>query len=239
MTRREYTTAVLSGLRHVTESEKEQIRAELDAHMEDHMLALVEYGYERSEAEKRAALSMGDPAEVSRELQKCYAFGWLVLQRILGVLLALAVIVAVTETFGTGRALFYNLQARFDPMGHMAESVRERVKEEVDYRIECGNSILRIYALGENERGELEVFWCVRNEKPLRYAAKNVGIRYYAAEDRETELRAGGGYFSNVFVRYGNDHLELPAGAESVFVEVSWWDEEETVEIPVGWEVGA
>lgn len=203
------------------------------------MLALEEYGYERSEAEQRAAGSMGDPAEVSRELQKCYAYGWLILQRALGVLLALVLTVSVTELFGVGHSLFYNLQARFDPMAHMAESVRERVKEEVDYRFACGNSVVRIYALGENERGELEVHWCVRNETPFRYAARNIGIRYYTAEDRETELRAGGGYFSNSTVRYGNDHLELPEGAESVFVEVSWWDEAETVEIPITWEVGA
>lgn len=239
MTRREYTAAVLGGLRHVTESEKEQIRAELDAHMEDHMLALVEYGYERGEAEQRAASSMGDPAEVSRELQKCYAYGWLIASRILGVLLAILCVVAVTELLTVGRSMHHNLQARFNPMSHMAETTRQRVKEELDIEFECGNSVVKIYALGENERGEVEVFWCIRNKKPLRYAANTIGIRYYTAEDRETELRVGGGYFSNSYVRYGNDHMELPEGADSILVEVSWWDEAEMVEIPIGWEVGA
>ena len=44
MNRRDYTAAVLKGLRHVTESEKERIREELDGHMEDHMLELMELG---------------------------------------------------------------------------------------------------------------------------------------------------------------------------------------------------
>ena len=69
MNRRDYTAAVLGGLRHVTESEKERIRAELDAHMEDHMLELMERGWEWGEAEDKAAACMGDPLEVSAELQ--------------------------------------------------------------------------------------------------------------------------------------------------------------------------
>ncbi len=239
MNRRDYIAAVLSGLRHVTEGEKEQIRKELDGHMEDHMLALMEHGYEGDEAEEKAAKAMGDPAEVSRELQKCYAYGWLVAWRVLFVVFAILCVISITELGMAGRSVYQNLQARFDPMSHMGDSVRARVKEELDIEVACGNSMVRIYALGETERGELEVFWCVRNRQPLRYAAKNIGIQYYAPEDMENELRAGGGYYSTAHVRYGNDHMELPEGAESVVVVVSWWDEKETVEIPVGWEVGA
>ena len=71
MKREDYTAAVLKGLRHVTEKEKEALRRELDGHMEDHMQALVELGYDETAAEKKAADAMGDPAETARELQKC------------------------------------------------------------------------------------------------------------------------------------------------------------------------
>ena len=239
MKRRDYTDAVLSGLRHVTKAEKEAIRAELDGHMEDHMLTLMELGWERDEAEKRAAECMGDPAEVSRELQKCYSYGWLIVGRVLGVLLTLMVMLFVTELTGAGRSAWHNLQARLDPMGQMADSARARVKQELDIEVVCGNSIVKFYALGENERGELEVFWCVRNQQLFHYAARNIGIRYSTPEDMENELRAGGGYFSNSHVRYGNDNLELPDGTEHIVVVVSWWGEEEQFEIPIRWEVGA
>ena len=182
---------------------------------------------------------MGDPAEVSRELQKCYGYGWLIVNRVLGVLLALVTLLSVTELTSAGRSLWHNQQARFNPVGQMAESVRARVKQKLDIELICGNSVVKFYALGENDRGELEVFWCIRNQKPFRHAAKNIGIRYYLPGDKESEIRAGGGYFSNNCVRYGNDCMSLPEGADSVMVEVSWWDEVECFEIPVTWGVGA
>ena len=40
MNRKEYTDAVLTALRHVTDRERLAIRAELDAHIEDHIAAL-------------------------------------------------------------------------------------------------------------------------------------------------------------------------------------------------------
>lgn len=45
MNRKEYTDAVLTALRHVTDRERLAIRAELDAHIEDHIAALRELDY--------------------------------------------------------------------------------------------------------------------------------------------------------------------------------------------------
>lgn len=239
MNRRDYTATVLKGLRHLTESEKEQIRKELDAHMEDHMLELMERGWEPGEAEEKATACMGDPAEVSLELQKCYSYVWLIVNRVLGVLVILLVLLSVTELTSAGRFAWYNQQARFNPMSHMADSVRERVKQELDIELICGNSAVKFYALGENDWGELEVFWCIRNKEIFRHAARNIGIRYYLPGDLEHEIRAGGGSFSNAYVRYGNDNMGLPEGTESIVVEVSWWDEAERIEIPITWEVSA
>ena len=44
MTRREYTDRVLTGLRRLTQAEREAVRAELDAHMEDHICDLLDLG---------------------------------------------------------------------------------------------------------------------------------------------------------------------------------------------------
>ena len=239
MNRRDYTAAVLKGLRHVTESEKEQIRKELDGHMEDHMLELMELGWEAEDAEEKAAACMGDPMEVSAALQKCYSYGWLIVNRVLGVLLVLLVLLSVSEFALMGRAVFQNQQARFSPMSQMGAEEQKRVKQELDMELLCGNSIVKFYALGENERGELEVHWCIRNKRPFRYVTSGIRIRYYLPQDMERELFGGGGYFSNASIRYGNDDVELPKGTESVVVVVSWLDQEQRLEIPITWEVGA
>ena len=72
MDRRDYTDRVLSSLRRVTEKEREAIRSELDGHIEDHMEALRELGYDEELAEERAIAAMGEPDEVGRELNKQY-----------------------------------------------------------------------------------------------------------------------------------------------------------------------
>ena len=80
MDRRQYTDRVLTSLRRVTAKEREAIRQELDGHMEDHMDALRELGYDEQEAEEHTLAAMGDPAEVGRELNRQYPFRWLVVK---------------------------------------------------------------------------------------------------------------------------------------------------------------
>ena len=82
MDRRDYTDRVLSSLRRVTEKEREAIRSELDGHIEDHMEALRELGYDEELAEERAIAAMGEPDEVGRELNKQYTgCRWLLASR--------------------------------------------------------------------------------------------------------------------------------------------------------------
>lgn len=80
MTRWEYTDRVLSGLRRLTGPEREAVRAELDAHIEDHICDLLDLGYDEELAEERTMQRMGDPAEVSRELNKQYPLRWVLLK---------------------------------------------------------------------------------------------------------------------------------------------------------------
>lgn len=92
MTREEYTDQVLAALRRVTTAERESIRAEIDAHMEDHICALLDLGYEPELAEERTMTFMGDPVEVGRELDRQYPLRWLVLCRTAMVLTLLLVL---------------------------------------------------------------------------------------------------------------------------------------------------
>ena len=103
MDRRDYTDRVLSSLRRVTEKEREAIRSELDGHIEDHMEALRELGYDEELAEERAIAAMGEPDEVGRELNKQYPFRWLVVGWIAKALIILMVFSTVIgENIGRG-----------------------------------------------------------------------------------------------------------------------------------------
>ena len=115
MTRIEYVERVLSVMRHVTPSEREAIRAEIDAHIEDHICDLLELDYDEALAEERTMARMGDPEEVGRELDKQYtnAF-WLWLEGIAKILLVPMILVSL---LGIG-ILFHavdHLEARFAP----------------------------------------------------------------------------------------------------------------------------
>ena len=76
MDRKTYIETVLSALRHVTRREREAIRTEIDAHIEDHMADLLELDYPPELAEERTLSAMGDPAEVGRALDLQYLFRW-------------------------------------------------------------------------------------------------------------------------------------------------------------------
>lgn len=80
MNRREYVEQVISALNHTTTKEKRAIRAEIDAHIEDHICDLINLGYSEELAEERTMLRMGNPQEVGRELNRQYPVQWLILR---------------------------------------------------------------------------------------------------------------------------------------------------------------
>ena len=152
MKRSEYTGRVLSAMHRVTAAEREAIRAELDAHMEDHMEALLDLGYEPELAEARTLERMGDPEEVGRELDKQYPRRWLILQRFS---VLLAVFLAVTMLFNVFEIEHFPgscLVARIQPASLVhSELDTVFVREGVDIRQTVGNDILRIVEVSVGE----------------------------------------------------------------------------------------
>ena len=153
MTREEYTKIVLAQLRRVTEDERRAIRAELDAHMEDHMEALTELGCDGVEAEERTLARMGDPAEVGRELSKVYTgWGWVLLSR-LAVLLTVVLCIQALLGIGILSNLLWSIQARTVPDEiHSDYSAEATVRPDI--RIPIGNDVLRVYRVSLVERGD-------------------------------------------------------------------------------------
>ena len=151
MTRSEYVERVLSVMKHVTGEEREAIRAEIDAHIEDHICGLLELDYDEALAEERTMALMGDPEEVGRELDKQYPAVWLILKR-LAIVLTVVMLLLVRYDL---RVILENtgdsLRARYFPETVMTvDKYRDpmEVVEKTDFRAESNGITMRVYQVG-------------------------------------------------------------------------------------------
>ncbi|MBQ7778586.1 MAG: hypothetical protein IJ396_06725 [Oscillibacter sp.] len=138
----------MANLRRVTGGERAAIRAELEAHMEDHMLALMDLGYEEELAEERMLQHMGDPAEIGRELDQQYPPHWLVLKRITIVLTVIFILLTFTDVAQILNNAGDSFWARFYPEKlmdvHHLKEVPE-VVQDTDIRVQLDDVMVRVY----------------------------------------------------------------------------------------------
>ena len=152
MTGNEYVERVLSVMRHATASEREAIRAELSAHIEDHICALLDLDYDADLAEARTMARMGDPEEVGRELDQQYTnVFWLWVEKIARILLVLMILVALMG-FGILFHFRDSMEARIAPEWEYAPDYHAEVTEKTDYRMMVGNDVVRVYSVSIVQR---------------------------------------------------------------------------------------
>ena len=154
MTRGEFLDRVLLPLGRLTAEERENVRQELEEHVEDRMEALLEMGWDAELAEERCLEAMGDPAEIGREMARQYrGKGWLWLGR---AAVVLTVVVCIQALLGVGMlgAAWDSLTVRFNPPRTISigELKNVEAEEELDIRAEIGNDILRIYQVSVGEK---------------------------------------------------------------------------------------
>jgi len=152
MNRKEYCDAVLAQLRHLTKEEQERACAEIDAHMEDHICALLDLGYPEDLAEERTMRLMGDPEEVGRELDKHYTSRiWGMLEGAALILLMVLLLQAITG-FGI---LFHardSIMTRMDPTYDYDNSFGAEAQLETDLRMTIGDDVLRVFRVSVGDR---------------------------------------------------------------------------------------
>lgn len=242
MERQEFCDRVLARVRHATPEEKAAIRAELDAHMEDHAAALQEAGYGEAEAADRAMAAMGDPEEIGTELNRDYPLGWLVLSRV-----SLIAVVLVCATFLFSWPLLgitlNSLQARIAPeASSFASTAKYTYERNLDIRTKIGDDILRIYKVGldvnrDGETGNVALFFCNYSKSPFGYTSSglNLGYETSASTVPEKYHKDGGGgnagaYYSLV--------AKIPVTRADGVVVVTYghYGEYVRLEVPVPWE---
>jgi hypothetical protein len=243
MERQEFCDRVLAKVRHATPEEKAAIRAELDAHMEDHAAALLEAGYEEAEASKRAMAAMGDPEEIGVELNKDYPLGWLVLSRV-----SLIVTALVCATFLFTWPILGNtlnsLQARIAPETSGFSSTAEYDYErDLDIRAEIGRDILRIYKVGldvnrDGETGNVELFFCNYSKNPFGYTSFGVDLKYETSATTEPGREYGIGSCGGDVGAYYSHASNIPVTRDdsSVMVTYDHYGDHVQLEVPVPWE---
>ena len=110
-----FCARVLARLTRADRVEKNRIREELAAHLEDRMEVLAEAGYTPAEAAERAVRDMGDPAEIGDALNAQFSrfWGWV---RSLSCLLVVALLLPTLFSVGYDLTVIRgSLTRRTDP----------------------------------------------------------------------------------------------------------------------------
>jgi len=243
MTRNEYVERLLSVMCHVTSSEREAIRAEIDAHIEDHICDLLELDYDEALAEERTMALMGDPEEVGRELDKQYTNGfWIWLESIAKIMLVPMILIALLGCPILFHAADY-LEAHFAPEGYRSDFPTDTVKE-VDIRVQVGNDILRVYqiAMGEKSHynrttGEsvvlptVQVSVCAYSRIPFGIVSGDLFTYLKVADQRGMEINTWGGGSGSWGAEY--DSYYIPIQVDDTYVTLSYDRFDESVELKV------
>lgn len=244
MTRQEFLDQVLSLLGRLTAEERENVRRELEEHVEDRMEVLLEMGWDAELAEARCLEAMGDPAEIGREMAAQYrGRGWLWIGR---AAVALTVVVCIQALLGLGMlgAAWDSLSVRFCPSTAISIGELENVETvvDLDIRAEIGNDILRVYMVFVGEKDGQRaamVLACMYDRWPFGIAADGLASRSELWNERGgtgTSAGGSGNYRAEYAVRWtpvepGDTHVvwEYRAIGETVRLEIPLPGGEETV----------
>lgn len=241
MDRAEYCARVLAGLRHLSRREREAVRRELEDHIEDHVRALLDLGYDEQLAEERTMAAMGDPAEVAREMEKQYPRYW---DAVTGVSVIISIVMIFVMVLGIGSLgfLWDSVAYRFRPPESRG-AMDYAVTEDRDIRVTVGNDVLRVYRISVYvEEGErlAEAAVCTYDRIPGGTVSRNL-LDCLTAESQRGELRrygrsgGGGGHWQAEYarlrapVRPGDDHITL---------RYAWLGETVLIDVPLPEEVG-
>lgn len=247
MTRNEYVERVLSVMKHVTSKEREAIRAEIDAHIEDHICALRDLDYDEALAEERTMVRMGDPEEVGRELDKQYTnVFWIWIESIAKILLVPMILVAL---LGIG-ILFHAvdaMEARFAPTQRSTEDFTVEAMEETDYRMTIGNDILKVYQVSVGnkvfayyshdriaEQGlAAEVQVCAYDRIPFGIVSGDLIVNLKVEDQRGIELDDWGRSSGSWGAVYEQFYIPIVPGDTYVTLSYDRFGESVTLKVPL------
>ena len=226
MDRREYTDRVLACLRRLTPKERAAVRAEIDGHLEDHVCALLDLGYDPELAEQRTLAAMGDPEEVGRELEKQHPVFWLILGRAAVLLLALCCLLLAQNL--SGWHVFENLSNRVS-IHH--QYPLEKYDVEPELRVQAGSDIVYVY--GINLQGDQAIiYWKQYDESPWGYLSQ---MEVSFADCRGTAEIRQRADDSSAAVKKERRGITVEPGDPHILLRIDRYGERQEVRIPLEW----
>ena len=216
MTRQGFMDRVLLSLTRLTAEERENVRQELEEHIEDRMEVMLEMGWKR-------------------EMAKQYrGRGWLWLGR---AAVLLTVVLCIQALLGVG--ILFNawdsLEARVNPqMGSRLDWTES--SGQVDLRMPMGNDVLRVFRVSVGKREErrvAEIAMCAYDRWPFGIVAYD-WQRYVEINppDAEAPYRSSNGRGS-CGAEYVQTYVELEPGARSLVLAYERFGESQRLEIPL------
>ncbi|MCI9332863.1 MAG: hypothetical protein HFG05_11970 [Oscillibacter sp.] len=235
MTRQEFLDQVLSPLGRLTAEERENVRRELEEHVEDRMEALLEMGWDAGLAEERCLEAMGDPVEIGREMAGQYrGRGWLWIGRVAA---ALTVVMSIQALLGLGMlgTAWYSLEARISPQLDTKLDWVE-AEEQLDLRLDMGNDVLRLFRVSVGKldgRRVAEIAMCAYDRWPFGIVAHGwqncIELRL-----SEKEARFGGGSGrGNYGAEYCRRYVSLEPEDRSITLTYTRFGETASLEVPI------
>lgn len=235
---------VLSRVRHATPEERNDIRAELLGHLEDHAEALKDAGYDEETAGERALSAMGEPEQIGEELNRNYPLGWLILSR---VTLAASIFLAVSVLlyWPLLGSTFNSFQARIDPEG--AERYHSAIEDsaharEVNLKARIGNDVLYIYQVSlvpaaDGQTGTVSIAMCNYDRNPFGMASGAAlgALQLETESGRLVKYPSGGGGDSGAYYSVMKD---IPVTRQDGYLAVSYdrYGSHVRLEVPLDWE---
>ena len=235
MNRRDYCAEVMANLRRLTEAERSAVQTELEGHMVDHMLALMELGYDETLAEERMLQHMGDPAEVGRQLNEQYSRFWLAVGRFAKGCLVLLAVLAITGSFHT-YYLLNSLRTRIDPWSNVQPEWEASVNQKLDIQQPVGSDILRILGSGtaiEDDETLAIVVFCQYDQSPFGLVSQK---HLQWLDCRGEEVFGSGGGHSTSGAAYSRRKLVVKAGDPYVTAVWERYGERVEIRVPLEWE---
>lgn len=232
MTGDAFTALVLSALTRATAEEREEVRRELEEHMEDRTEALLETGLDPESAEAQSVAAMGDPLEIGRALNRQYSPGWLWLGRA-AVVLTAALCVQAVFALGLLAHAWSSLEARIYPdIDTRLETVE--AAERLDLRMEIGNDVMRVFrvSVGEREGQRVaEVSMCAYDRLPFGIVMDNWWNKVTLGE-AEAQFHSGNGR-GNYGAEYWQTYVLVGPGDRSVPLTYEGFGTIRHMEIPL------
>ena len=237
---------VTALMRRATREEKEIIAAELEAHVADHIQALVEGGMDLQEAQNHAEAAMGDPHETAQALDAQLSPFWLWAGRVLkGCAIALGVLLAVF-CLGSLGEVRTNLEARwgsglYDYHTRYYETKEGYAAWDTDFRLDLGSGdVLRITRVYLSPAGDLaDVQGCLYDKNPFGRVTWGWTGQFWAKNDRgewQTWGVSGDLFYDSVF------YMTLPSlpvepGQERIDLEYRRFGKAIPFQVPLTGEV--